>query len=151
MSIVHTSFTCIHLLKTHNVPLLARVSRKIVEVTVDGEVREQAIAPSGFVDRNFASTPKQQTLQEDQIIRETTQSKGGKLVLAEELVEGHITWKSFMLFLRAHAGSHPVFFTLLWTSLFLFSQIVSASKNWFLGYWGSQYDQREASEVPAPL
>jgi hypothetical protein len=132
------------------VPLLAPVARKMVEVTIDGVVRERAIPTAPF-DRSSPTSSELRIAHSDLTVDRTTPPKDGQLVLAEELVEGHVTWNSFMLFLRAHAGSRPVFYTLLWTSLFVFSQFISVSKNWFLGYWGLQYERREPSEVRAPL
>lgn len=122
-----------------------------MEVTIDGVVRERVI-PSVLLDRNQSTSSElAQMPHGDQKVDRLKQSKDGQLVLAEELVEGHVTWKSFMLFLQAHAGSRPLFYTLLWTSFFVIAGFMSVSKNWFLGYWGSQYERREPSEVRAPL
>lgn len=125
-----------------------------MDVTVDGVAREQSI-PIALLNRtdSKSTTPSEQWVshEADPTLAKESQSTDGKLVLEEELVEGHVTWKSFMLFMRAHAGSNAVVYTLIWTSFFISSQFISVSKNWFLGYWGSQYEDRDASEVEAPL
>ncbi|KAF8966510.1 multidrug resistance-associated ABC transporter [Flammula alnicola] len=71
----------------------------------------------------------------------------GKLIVAEDIAEGHITWKSLKLFLTALGGDYPLIFFSIWMSGFLLTDWVNTFQVWFLGYWGSQYESHPPSEV----
>lgn len=71
----------------------------------------------------------------------------GKLIVAEEIVEGHVTWKSIKLFLTALGGKHPLFFFVPLLFTLVMSIGMWTSQSWFLGYWGSQYETHDPTEV----
>jgi len=71
----------------------------------------------------------------------------GKLVVAEEIVEGHITWRSLKLLLDSLGGGHPIFFFVSCVLALLLNKWSITFQTWFLGCWGSQYETRPASEV----
>ena len=71
----------------------------------------------------------------------------GKLILAEEIVEGRITWKAFKLYLDCLGGNHPFLFTAVWMLGFLATYVAINFGIWFLGYWGSQYENHRPEEV----
>jgi hypothetical protein len=71
----------------------------------------------------------------------------GKLIVAEEIVEGHITWSSFKLLLGSLGGGHPILFFVICILALLMNEWSITFQTWFLGYWGSQYETRPASEV----
>ena len=75
----------------------------------------------------------------------------GKLIVAEEIAQGHVTWKSIKLFLTALGGDHPWIFFSLWLTGNLLSDFVNTFQVWFLGFWGSHYENHPPSEVRAPL
>lgn len=88
---------------------------------------------------------------------------GGKLIAAEEMEEGHISWESGMfdsfevvisaliflvkLFFIGLGGNHPALFFVAFLGGLLVVEFISAFQTWFLGYWASQYERRPASEV----
>ena len=73
--------------------------------------------------------------------------KDGKLILAEEIVEGRITWKALKLYFDNLGGNHPFLFAAVWISGFLVSHGALSFGIWFLGYWGSQYENHHPEEV----
>ena len=73
--------------------------------------------------------------------------KDGKLILAEEIVEGRITWKALKLYLDGLGGNHPFLFAAVWISGILATHLAINFGIWFLGYWGSQYDTHHPEEV----
>jgi len=75
----------------------------------------------------------------------------GKLIANEEIAEGHITWKSIRLFLSGLGGDRPLMFFFLWMTSILITDGMNTFQVWFLGYWGSQYKERDPSTVPVPL
>ncbi|KAJ7814135.1 P-loop containing nucleoside triphosphate hydrolase protein [Mycena olivaceomarginata] len=71
----------------------------------------------------------------------------GKLIVAEEVEEGHVSWDSLKLYFKALGGNHTLlFFTFFLAGLGL-TELSNAIQTWFLGYWAGQYSQHDASEV----
>ena len=74
-------------------------------------------------------------------------SAAGKLVIAEEIVQGHVTWKSVKLYLSGLGGDYPLIFFSVWISASFLADWMDTFQVWFLGYWGSQYETHVPSEV----
>lgn len=96
----------------------------------------------------------------------------GKLVVAEEIAEGHVSWKACAyyqlrccclkpclicllilvgLFLSGLGGKWPLFF---WLQYLLGSggaEIVGVVGIWWLGYWAQQYTLHDSSDVHVML
>jgi hypothetical protein len=67
------------------------------------------------------------------LVKET--KADGKLIVAEEIEEGHVSWDALNLYFHGLGGNHALlFFILLLTSLGL-GQLFIAFRAWFLGYW----------------
>ena len=75
------------------------------------------------------------------------QKSDGKLILAEEIVEGRITWKALRLYLDGLGGNHPILFAAVWIAGLLATHVSINFGIWFLGYWGSQYENHHPEEV----
>lgn len=92
-------------------------------------------------------------------------AKEGKLVVAEEIAVGHVSWeacKSYeccsmstaltitglvKLFLVGLGGKWPLLF---WIQYFVGaggSELFGVAEMWWLGYWARQYSSRDSSEV----
>ena len=71
----------------------------------------------------------------------------GKLVIAEEIAKGHIKWKSVKLYLSGLGGDYPLMFLSIWISVSLIGDWMNTFQVWFLGYWGSKYENHTPSEV----
>ncbi|KAF8953252.1 multidrug resistance-associated ABC transporter [Flammula alnicola] len=141
------------LLVTHNVALAGPVADFVVAIGIDGTVKTQETEVSLAVarDSKLASEVK-----EDQEITEIGQEDiqtapkkpaDGKLIVTEEIVEGHVTWKSIKLFLSSLGGNHPILFFFAVLGILLFNELSITFQVWYLGYWGSQYEHHPASEV----
>jgi hypothetical protein len=72
----------------------------------------------------------------------------GKLIIAEEIHKGHIGSKAMKLFFTSLGGRHPFRFFSLWLAGHFISYCMVSFNLWFLGYWGSQYENHHAKEVP---
>ncbi|KAF8157940.1 multidrug resistance-associated ABC transporter [Crassisporium funariophilum] len=143
------------LLVTHNVALASPIAQFIVTIGQDGSVRSQ--------DANIESAPGEHSLlaselhhdeevmrlAKEEILQSTTNEPKAQnqLIMAEEIAQGHVTWKSMKLFLSGLGGSYPVFFFCVWITGCLFEDWANTFQVWFLGYWGSQYETHEPSEV----
>ena len=71
----------------------------------------------------------------------------GKLVIAEEIAMGHVTWKAIKLYFSGLGGDYPLMFFSIWISLAFLTDWAHPFQVWFLGYWGSKYENHTASEV----
>lgn len=102
---------------------------------------------------HMADTEQQETDIEKQVVDAVTKEEktDGKLILAEEIVEGRITWKALKLYLDGLGGNHPFLFAAVWISGLLATQLAVNFGVWFLGYWSSQYENHPPEEVRVPL
>ncbi|KAF4617372.1 hypothetical protein D9613_005686 [Agrocybe pediades] len=143
------------LLVTHNIALASPIVDFIVSVGIDGRVKSQGKELSAALKHNPAL---KQEAEFDQEATEIGQAEldlpptkpaeqDGKLVIAEEIAEGHVTWKSFMLLIRNLGGDHPVLFFGGLLFLLIIVEWGLTFQSWFLGYWGTQYEGRDPSEV----
>ena len=99
--------------------------------------------------------------EERKVLEEETQTKSnlkdaepapkpiadGKLVLAEEIVQGHVTWDSMKLLISALGGRYPILFCVAFIGILGVNTCIYTSQTWFLGVWGSQYETHSASDV----
>ena len=87
----------------------------------------------------------------------------GKLVLAEEIVEGHIsmnarTYRFYNKKFNADIYQVKLYFTSMGGPLFwfifvggmLFTEFTLVIQTWFLGLWASEYQEHDPSEVSVP-
>jgi hypothetical protein len=104
------------------------------------------------LDTNFAAEVEKEIEGENSDIDQV--KKGGKgadgrLILAEDIEKGHVSWKAVNLFLKAIGGNFPFLFMMTWVGgLFLYEGCTMFSV-WFLGYWVNQYQHHDPSEVSA--
>jgi hypothetical protein len=97
-----------------------------------------------------ADTAQQEFVIEEQVVDAVNKEErkmDGKLILAEEIVEGRITWKALKLYLDGLGGNHPFLFAAVWTTGYLVTSLAITLGVWFLGYWGSQYENHAPEEV----
>ncbi|KAJ3511583.1 hypothetical protein NLJ89_g4015 [Agrocybe chaxingu] len=146
------------LLVTHNIALTRPISRNIVSISLDGTARSQNEGLEALIESDSALAAEVERDQEETIVamedipslsHKEAPNDTGKLIVAEEIAKGHVTWRSLKLFLSALGGAHPfVFFSVCITG-FLLTEWFNTLQIWFMGYWGSQYEHHEPSEVRA--
>ncbi|KAF5309503.1 hypothetical protein D9619_012343 [Psilocybe cf. subviscida] len=137
------------LLVTHNVALISPIAQFIVSIGSDGVIKTQGndidiplvkddeLATEVEIDKEILERAKEEIPGSQK--KDGAPSGVGKLILAEEIAQGHVTWKSVKLFLTALGGDYPLVFFSLWICGFLFVECISAFSTWFLGYWGTHY------------
>jgi hypothetical protein len=119
------------LLVTHNVALVTPVADYVVSLGSDGRIAT-AGSPSETVlkDRELVEqiAHEQEALEldtdlEEGIDEQKAVAEGAKLVVAEEVQQGHVSWKAITLFTSALSGRPIMFWTLLlavrWLCFFL--------------------------------
>ncbi|KDR82358.1 hypothetical protein GALMADRAFT_237629 [Galerina marginata CBS 339.88] len=145
------------LLVTHNIALASPIADFIVSIGLDGQVKSQGTDISVALARNSTLVAEVEQAQEateigKQVMEPVPQKPtDGKLVVAEEIAEGHVTWKSIKLLLNSMGGNHPVLFFSIIFGLLLVNELTITFQTWFLGYWGTQYEGHQSSEVDAPF
>ncbi|CAA7262822.1 unnamed protein product [Cyclocybe aegerita] len=146
------------LLVTHNLALTRPISRNIVSISLDGTVRSQNEGLEVLIESDSALALAVERDQEETVValedipslsHKEAPDNAGKLIVAEEIAKGHVTWRSLKLFLSALGGAHPFIFFSVCVTGFLLTEWFNTLQIWFMGYWGSQYERHQPSEVRA--
>ncbi|KAJ3554167.1 hypothetical protein NP233_g12480 [Leucocoprinus birnbaumii] len=148
------------ILVTHNIALTSDLAAFIVSLGSNGTVLSQGTDMSIAIARNSKLILELRTNEETHAIEEQVVDGNkpedpapndglskGKLIVAEEIQQGHVTWKSMKLFLSALGGAHLIlFFCALIFGLFLIDLGVMF-QTYLLGYWGSQYGEGDPNKI----
>ncbi|KAK7461891.1 hypothetical protein VKT23_008323 [Stygiomarasmius scandens] len=147
------------ILVTHNVAL-ARPIASFVVAMKDGRIESQGTVADAL---SKDATLSKEAVKDQQAISRTTEEvdhqpppdepKGdGKLIAAEEIEEGHVSWPALKMYFSGMGGSYPWIFFFSVVGASLFTEIINSFETWFIGsYWSSQYNDRDPSEVPVTL
>ena len=81
------------------------------------------------------------------VVDKKEQKSDGKLILAEEIVQGRITWKALKLFVDGLGGKYTSLIMTVWIVGLVATHISMVFGVWFIGYWGSQYETRLPEQV----
>lgn len=143
------------LLVTHNVAMARPIASFVVAMRLDGRVSSQgsitdALLTDSLLDAKI--TKEEHVLHEvDREIDHPTPAKeqqnDGKLIVAEEVEQGHVSWPSLKLYLLGLGGNHPFLFFSVFACGLLLTELSNAIQTRYLGHWASQYDQHDPSEV----
>ncbi|KAF8157953.1 multidrug resistance-associated ABC transporter [Crassisporium funariophilum] len=143
------------LLVTHNIALTSAIADHIVSIGLDGIARDAgndisaAIASDRALARELEHEQEEVDLEAkvvDTVTKEDEKSDG-KLIVAEEIVEGRVGWKAMKLLLKGLGGDRPIFFLTFWLLGLAFMHGANSFAIWFLGYWGSQYETHAPQDV----
>ena len=75
----------------------------------------------------------------------------GKLVFAEEIEKGRVTWKSMKLYFSGLGfRDYPLMFFSIWISVTFLTDWMNTFQVWFLGYWSSKYENHTPEVNPIP-
>ncbi|KAH9480752.1 ATP-binding cassette transporter abc4 [Psilocybe cubensis] len=137
------------ILVTHNIALVGPVAKFVVSIKSDGSI-SSAETVTDLVE--LAPEIEQLDIPDptEGVSASVNASGEGKLVVAEEIAQGHITWRSLKLLVFSLGGRHPVLFYLALTVMLSATQVTAILQTWFLGVWGAQYESRAPSEVSLP-
>ncbi|KIM25975.1 hypothetical protein M408DRAFT_330768, partial [Serendipita vermifera MAFF 305830] len=143
------------LLVTHNVAMVNPIASFVVAVGLDGRIASQ-----GTLEEALATDSK---LREEIKIETKTIAKGkevvdaptdapkkeekqatGKLIVAEEVALGRVSWPALKLFLTSLGGS---LFWISFLSGFLLADLLNVVQTFWLGFWASQYESHQGAEV----
>lgn len=71
----------------------------------------------------------------------------GKLIVAEEIQVGSISWKPVKFLFTALGGDRVGLFFVLWISGSIFEYFMHSFMLWYLGYWSSQYEEHPIKDI----
>lgn len=145
-------------MQTHNVALTSPIADNIISASIDGYAHEVGADISAALEDPLLSQQVEQEIDEakveeevvDTVKKEDAAKQDGRLILAEEINEGRVTWRAVMLFLKGLGGDRPYFFLFAWMLGIILMHSGSMFAVWFLGYWGSQYEIHDPKDVKVP-
>ncbi|KAE9409320.1 P-loop containing nucleoside triphosphate hydrolase protein [Gymnopus androsaceus JB14] len=143
------------LLVTHNVALVSAITDFVVSVGLDGRVVGEASIKKAITKDSFLLSEFQKDEESIQKNAEEVDAaapekpipvSAGKLVVEEEKEEGLVKWGAIKMYLDSLGGNHRLLFHLCFLFTMVFSNVSIIGQTAYLGFWGSQYDNRPASE-----
>ncbi|KAF8917347.1 P-loop containing nucleoside triphosphate hydrolase protein [Mucidula mucida] len=140
------------ILVTHNVALTLPVADFVVSVK-DGRISAQGSASDVL---GKTESLKDEAMKDEQSLEKGAQEidspadkkPSRKLIIAEEMDDGHVGWSALQLYFNAMGGNHVWKYFLSVIGGFTLVEIFNVSQTWWIGYWASQYEQNsEAAEI----
>ncbi|KAG6866018.1 hypothetical protein C0991_009426 [Blastosporella zonata] len=145
------------LLVTHNVAMARPIAGYVVSMAIDGTIHtrgtiSEALSKDSLLAEELAEEEAVIAKVEGEIdypapVDETRSKSDGKLIVAEEIQEGHISWAAIKLYFSGLGGGNPIVFFISVIVGLLLCDLSNATQTWYLGYWASQYDNHHPSEV----
>ncbi|KAJ7481603.1 hypothetical protein FB451DRAFT_1030640 [Mycena latifolia] len=142
------------ILVTHNVAMTARIANSVVSVTLDGRVHSQgsisdalandeALAKEVSKDQENLEGAEKETVSTPAV--DEAKVTKGKLVVAEEIALGHVSWSALNLYFAGMGGGHTVLFFAILLIAIVATEASDALQTWFLGYWASTSESPDTS------
>ncbi|KZP21077.1 P-loop containing nucleoside triphosphate hydrolase protein [Athelia psychrophila] len=138
------------ILVTHNIAMVSPIADFVVSLGADGRVLSQ-----GSVTKALAKDPtlvleaeedREALEKADAVIDPKVEAKtDGKLIVDEDIAEGHVSWAALKSFFLGLGGKHPIIF---WAGYLGFSFIGAFTDSfgpWWLGFWAAQYESHTSS------
>ncbi|KAF9786031.1 hypothetical protein BJ322DRAFT_1057551 [Thelephora terrestris] len=143
------------LLVTHNVAMTSPIADFVVSLGSDGRILSQgtmstALATSKALTKELKAGESELHRAEEAVdgdVPEVPEGKSGKLMVAEEVAEGHVSWSALKLFFIGMGGSHPLLFWFTVVASLALTEASLVLQTRYLGFWSAQYDDHEAPEV----
>ncbi|KAF7964504.1 hypothetical protein HWV62_6773, partial [Athelia sp. TMB] len=95
---------------------------------------------------HHSSDESDTALAETEIAQQT-----GKLIAAEEIAQGHVSWETFRIFLTLLGGKHAVLFWTFFLGNIMATHLLDDFGPWWMGQWAIQYDNYPANEISVPF
>ncbi|KAJ7691269.1 hypothetical protein B0H17DRAFT_1159808 [Mycena rosella] len=138
------------ILVTHNVAMTSKIAKFVVSVGLDGRVSSRGSISDALAHDEVLATEVSkghETL--EAASKETISTPAvdqpkvtkGKLIVAEEIAIGHVTWSALNLYFAGMGGGHTILFFAVVLGAIVGVRSEHALQTWFLGYWASQYGQ----------
>lgn len=129
---------------THNVALTRKIANFVVSVGLDGRVHSQASISDALaedevlaeeVSKDQALLEKAEIQVDSEEVADEPKKRDGKLILAEEIEIGRVSWGAMNMFFTGMGGDHAVLFFIFLLIIFLLTSVAGRLETWYLGYW----------------
>ncbi|TCD66627.1 hypothetical protein EIP91_001094 [Steccherinum ochraceum] len=150
------------LLVTHNVAMTSSIADFIISMGTNGRILSQGSLSNALeMDTNLSKELNEETMQIEKIVHEvdaveptapeTSNPTDGKLIVAEEISEGHVGWVALKMWFGNMGGDHVIAFWCSFLAAVLVLPALEIYSTWYLGYWAHLYELVDhPSEVSAP-
>ncbi|KAI0260093.1 hypothetical protein BC834DRAFT_1028685 [Gloeopeniophorella convolvens] len=144
------------LLVTHNVAMATPIADYVVSLGPDGQIASRGSVSDALAkDKTLAAELKEEEhamKNDDKEIDAEEPDKAskqadGKLILAEEVAEGHVSRDAIKLFVGGLGGAHVFLFWLVFVGGLVLCDALLSIQTWFMGYWAEQYEIYPPEEV----
>ena len=148
----------------------------VVSLGTDGRIASQGTLSSALAkDKKLAKEAAEEAQVEDKaehtvdesepVAESAAPKKDGKLIVAEEISEGHVGWSArksmpnigsrksqtngwtVKLYFGALGGDSPIIFWSMFLGGMFLTRLIQTAQAWYLGYWARQYETHDPSEV----
>ncbi|KAJ3760576.1 hypothetical protein EV360DRAFT_81041 [Lentinula raphanica] len=143
------------ILVTHNIAITRPIAGFVVAIK-DGRIESQGTVSEAL---RRDSALAEEARREQQVIDKSDSGvvpdqppvkehkTDGKLIVAEEIQEGHVKHDTVKMYLTSMGGRYSWTFFLAFVFAMFVTEILNAIYNWFLGYWASQYETHDPASV----
>ncbi|KAH9939277.1 uncharacterized protein BXZ73DRAFT_76000 [Epithele typhae] len=148
------------LLVTHNVAMASPIADFVVSLGTDGRIVSRGsfskvIARDDQLMKEFTEEQAQlakavEVDAEEPGVEEALNKSDGKLILKEEVSEGHVGWDALSLYFGSMGGRHYVLFWIAIVGFMVLCEGFSTIDAFWLGHWATQYEEQSPGEVNAP-
>ncbi|KAJ7578700.1 P-loop containing nucleoside triphosphate hydrolase protein [Mycena floridula] len=141
------------ILVTHNVATVAPVAGYCIDIKAgrvwsQGSISDVLASDSRLVQETKKEEQILETVDKDEpIVEEKPTKAAGKLIMAEEIETGHVSWNSLKPWLTALAGDRKILVPASYLLCATISSIFLTLQPYWLGHWSSEYVHKPASEV----
>ncbi|KAJ6501692.1 hypothetical protein C8R47DRAFT_1193380 [Mycena vitilis] len=142
-------------LVTHNVAMAKPIADYVVSMGSDGQIHShgsisEALATDEVLAEELNKDQEVLDKKEDEVDAPPPAAEkkaDGKLIVAEEVEEGHVSWHALTLYFKGLGGNHALLFFTVFLAGLALTEICQTVQTWFLGYWASQYSNPDVSHV----
>ncbi|KAI0344119.1 multidrug resistance-associated ABC transporter [Trametopsis cervina] len=145
------------LLVTHNVYIARPIADYVVSLGTDGRIASQGTLSKALsndkalakeIEKEAKEADKAEHTIDDTVVEpEAAPKSDGKLILDEEISEGHVGWPALKLYFLSLGGDSPIIFWSLFLGNMFMTRLLQSAQFWYLGYWAEQYETHDPSEV----
>ncbi|KZP30958.1 P-loop containing nucleoside triphosphate hydrolase protein [Athelia psychrophila] len=140
------------ILVTHNIAMVSPIADFVVSLGADGRVLSQGSVSEALAkDETLvleAEEDRQALEKADAEIDPKVEAKtNGKLIVAEDIAEGHVSWAALKSFFLGLGGKHPVAFWVGYLGFCLIGTFTDSFGPWWMGFWATQYKSHTSAEI----
>ncbi|KAK0465231.1 uncharacterized protein EV420DRAFT_1637381 [Desarmillaria tabescens] len=143
------------ILVTHNVAMARPIANFVVSIkngriASQGSISDALVHDALLVDETDQAQKAMDKVEEeiDSQLPPEEKKSDGKLIVAEEIEEGHIGLPALKFFFSSLGGGHVWLFFASFIGGLAITEILNTVQTWWLGHWASQYNDREMYQVP---